>query len=94
MPSAVCQSAKFGRMESAPRCGIVKVCDETVQSADARRVDREIGGRESRLIVMQNWIISVTITPQRPAVAAKMIGTATDMRSVRRAASRRARRRF
>ena len=31
---------------------------------------------------MQNWIVSVTITPHRPAAAAKMIGTIAQNNSV------------
>ncbi len=31
----------------------------------------------AEVMVMKNWIMSVTITPHRPAVAAKTIGTTT-----------------
>ncbi len=36
----------------------------------------------AEVIVMQNWIMSVTITPQSPAVAAKTIGITTQIASV------------
>ena len=82
MPSAVCQSWKFGRIESAAGCCAATRTMSPCSPPTPGAWIAKYAAANAEVMVMQNWIMSVTITPHRPAVAAKTIGTSTEIASV------------